>query len=103
LLLASRISGATFPEILCDRDDSVKSLDRAPPSDPHALPYSSILYFEERPRIMVHYGRWVSRKDVKYLVDPDQKKLPVVSYEKWGDRTNELVQPDNKVIMRGGY
>jgi len=37
----------------------------------------------------------VSRKDVKYLVDPGQKKLQVVSYEKWGDRTPELVQTYN--------
>jgi hypothetical protein len=36
-------------------------------------------------------GRWVSRKDVKYLVDPGQRKLQVVSQEKWGERTNELV------------
>ena len=47
-----------------------------------------------------HQGSWVSRKDVKYLVDPGQKKLQVVSYEKWGDRTNELVQTYNKLIMR---
>ena len=47
-----------------------------------------------------HQRRWVSRKDVKYLVDPGQKKLQVVSYEKWGDRTNELVQTYNKLIMR---
>ena len=45
----------------------------------------------------------VSRKDVKYLVDPGQKKLQVVSYEKWGDRTNELVQTYNKLIMREGH
>ena len=31
--------------------------------------------------IMAGQGRWVSRKDVKYLVDPGQKKLQVVSYE----------------------
>ena len=45
----------------------------------------------------------VSRKDVKYLVGPGQKKLQVVSYEKWGDRTNELVQAYNKLIMREGH
>jgi hypothetical protein len=32
--------------------------------------------------------------------DPGQKKLQVVSYEKWGNRTNELVQIYNKLIMR---
>ena len=53
--------------------------------------------------IMAGQGRWVSRKDVKYLVDPGQKKLQVVSYEKWGDRTNELVQTYNKLIKRDGH
>jgi hypothetical protein len=52
---------------------------------------------------MIGQGRWVSRKDVKYLVDPGQKKLQVVSYEKWGDQTNELVQTYNKLIMREGH
>jgi hypothetical protein len=42
-------------------------------------------------------------QDVKYLVDPGQKKLQVVSYERWGDRTNELVQTYNKLIMREGH
>jgi ABC-type uncharacterized transport system auxiliary subunit len=42
------------------------------------------------------------RADTKYLVDPGQKKLQVISDEKWGDRTNELVQTYNKLIMREG-
>ena len=41
--------------------------------------------------------------DTKYLVDPGQKKLQVVSCEKWGDRANELVQTYNKLIMREGH
>ena len=52
---------------------------------------------------MVGQGRWVSRKDVKYLVGPGQKKLQVVSYENWSGRTNELVQTYNKLIMREGH
>ena len=49
---------------------------------------------------MSNQGRWVSRKDVKYQVDPGARKLQVVSQEKWGERTNELVQLYNRLIMR---
>jgi hypothetical protein len=51
---------------------------------------------------MAAQGRWASRKDVKYLVDPSQKKLQVISDEKWGDRMNELVQRYNELIIREG-
>ncbi len=44
--------------------------------------------------------RWVSRKDVKYQVDPGLGKQQVVSHEKWGERTTELVQLYNRLIMR---
>ena len=50
--------------------------------------------------IMANQGRWVSRKDVKYQVDPGQRKQQVVSHEKWGERTAELVQLYNRLIMR---
>jgi hypothetical protein len=49
---------------------------------------------------MASQGRWVSRKDVKYLVDPGARKLQVVSQEKWGERTAELVQLYNHLIMQ---
>ena len=49
---------------------------------------------------MANQGRWVSRKDVKYQIDPGTRKLQVVSQEKWGERTNELVQLYNRLIMR---
>lgn len=42
--------------------------------------------------IMAKPGRWVSRKDVKYQVDPGQRKQQVVTHEKWGERAAELVQ-----------
>ena len=38
--------------------------------------------------------------DVKYQVDPGLRKQQVVSHEKWGERTTELVQPYNRLIMR---
>ena len=41
--------------------------------------------------------------DTQYRVDPGQKKLQVISDEKWGDRINELVQAYNKLIMREGH
>ncbi len=49
---------------------------------------------------MAKLGRWVSRKDVKYQVDPGQRKQQVVSHEKWGERAAELVQLYNRLIMR---
>ncbi len=50
--------------------------------------------------IMAKLGRWVSRKDVKYQVDPGQRKQQVVSHEKWRERAAELVQLYNRLIMR---
>ena len=44
--------------------------------------------------------RWVSRKDVKYQVDAGLRKQQVASHEKWGERTAELVQLYNRLIMR---
>ena len=66
-------------------------------------PFVDFMLSKSGQEIMASQGRWVRRKDVKYLVDPGQKKLQVVSYEKWGDRTNELVQTYNKLIMREGH
>ena len=74
------------------------------PPHPHASAlFVDFMLSKSGQEIMASQGRWVSRKDVKYLVDPGQKKLQVVSYEKWGDRTNELVQTYNKLIMREGH
>jgi hypothetical protein len=42
----------------------------------------------------------VNRQDVKYQADPGPRKQQVVSDEKWGERTNELVLLYNRLIMR---
>ena len=52
---------------------------------PH--PYASALFVDfmlskSGQEIMAGQGRWVTHKAVKYLVDPGQKKLQVVPYEK---------------------
>jgi hypothetical protein len=69
---------------------SVGSSPRVPPKYSMFLPLGGII-------------KRGQPQDVKYLVDPGQKKLQVVSYERWGDRTNELVQTYNKLIMREGH
>lgn len=47
-------------------------------------------------------GRWVGRQDVKYLVDPGNRKVQVVSPLKWGERAAELVEIFDKLILRKG-
>ena len=49
---------------------------------------------------MAAQGRWVSRQDVRYLVDPGTRRVQTVSPIKWGERTAELVELFDKLIMR---
>ena len=73
----------------------------ARPPHPHtAALFVDFMLSRKGQEIMANQGRWVSRKDVKYQVDPGQRKLQVVSQEKWGERTTELVQLYNRLIMR---
>ena len=73
----------------------------ARPPHPHAAAlFVDFMLAKKGQEIMANQGRWVSRKDVKYQVDPGQRKLQVVSQEKWGERTKELVQLYNRLIMR---
>jgi hypothetical protein len=51
---------------------------------------------------MAAQGRWVSRQDVKYLVDPGARRVQVVSPLKWGERSTQLVELFDKLIMRKG-
>jgi hypothetical protein len=45
-------------------------------------------------------GGLLDRSGDSYQVDPGTRKLQVVSQEKWGERTNDLVQLSNRLIMR---
>ena len=73
----------------------------ARPPHPHgAALFVDFMLAKKAQEIMANQGRWVSRKDVKYQVDPGQRKQQVVSHEKWGERTTELVQLYNRLIMR---
>ena len=49
---------------------------------------------------MAHQGRRFSRKDLKDPVDSGSRKLQTISQEKWRERTHELVQLYNRLIMR---
>jgi iron(III) transport system substrate-binding protein len=71
------------------------------PPHPHAAAlFVDFMLSKKAQELMAHQGRWVSRRDVKYQVDPGQRRLQVVSQDKWGERTNELVQLFNKLILR---
>jgi len=73
----------------------------ARPPHPHAAAlFVDFMLSKKAQEMMAGQGRWVSRKDVKYQVDPGTRKLQVVSQEKWGERTNELVQLYNRLIRR---
>lgn len=73
----------------------------AKPPHPHAAAlFVDFMLSKKAQEVMANQGRWVSRKDVKYQVDPGARKLQVVSHEKWGERTTELVSLYNRLIMR---
>jgi iron(III) transport system substrate-binding protein len=69
---------------------------------PHAAAlFVDFLLSKRAQEIMAAQGRWVSRKDVKYLLDPGSHNVQMVSL-KWGERDVELVQLFNKLVLRQG-
>jgi iron(III) transport system substrate-binding protein len=74
---------------------------RAP--HPHgAALFVDFLLSKRGQEVMAAQGRWVSRQDVKFLVDPGNRRVQTVSPLKWGDRANELVELFDKLILRKG-
>jgi iron(III) transport system substrate-binding protein len=68
---------------------------------PHAAAlFVDFLLSKRGQEVMASQGRWVSRQDVPYLVDPGSRKVVTVSPLKWGERTAELVELFNKLLMR---
>jgi hypothetical protein len=52
--------------------------------------------------VIAAQGRWVSRQEIKYLVDPGHRRVQAVSPLKWGERANELVELFDRLILRKG-
>jgi iron(III) transport system substrate-binding protein len=74
---------------------------RAP--HPHgAALFVDFLLSKRGQEVMAAQGRWVSRQDVKYLVDPGTRRVQTVSPIKWGERAAELVELFDKLILRKG-
>jgi ABC-type Fe3+ transport system substrate-binding protein len=74
---------------------------RAP--HPHAAAlFVDFLLSKRGQEMMAAQGRWVSRRDVRYLVDPGTRRVQTVSPVKWGERTAELIALFEKLIMRKG-
>jgi len=70
---------------------------------PHsAALFVDFLLSQRGQEVMAAQGRWVSRRDVKYLVDPGNRRVQIVSPLKWGERANELVELFDKLILRKG-
>ena len=74
---------------------------RAPHPHSAAL-FVDFLLSKRGQEVMAAQGRWVGRQDVKYLVDPGNRKVQVVSPLKWGERAEELVEIFDKLILRKG-
>ena len=74
---------------------------RAPHPHSAAL-FVDFLLSQRGQEVMAAQGRWVSRQDVKYLVDPGNRRVQIVSPLKWGERANELVELFDKLILRKG-
>jgi iron(III) transport system substrate-binding protein len=74
---------------------------RAPHPHSAAL-FVDMLLSKRGQEVMAAQGRWVGRQDVKYLVDPGNRKVQVVSPLKWGERAAELVEIFDKLILRKG-
>lgn len=72
---------------------------RAPHPHVSAL-FVDFLLSERGQRIMAAQGRWVSRQEVKYLVDPGTRRIQMVSPIKWGERSQELVELFDKLLLR---
>lgn len=74
---------------------------RAP--HPHAAAlFVDFLLSKRGQEVMAAQGRWVSHRDVKYLVDPGNRRVQTVSPIKWGERAAELVELFDKLILRKG-
>ncbi|HEY1372684.1 MAG TPA: extracellular solute-binding protein [Candidatus Binatia bacterium] len=63
--------------------------------------FADFLLSRKGQELMASQGRWVSRKDVPYLLDPGARKVQMVSL-KWGERDVELIQLFNKLLRRQG-
>ncbi len=63
--------------------------------------FADFLLSRKGQELMAAQGRWVSRKDVPYLLDPGARKVQMVSL-KWGERDVELIQLFNKLLRRQG-
>ena len=74
---------------------------RAPHPHSAAL-FVDFLLSQRGQEVMAAQGRWVSRQDIKYLVDPGTRRVQTVSPLKWGERATELVELFDKLIMRKG-
>jgi iron(III) transport system substrate-binding protein len=74
---------------------------RAPHPHSAAL-FVDFLLSKRGQEVMAAQGRWVSRQDVKYLVDPGNRRVQTVSPIKWGERATELVELFDKLILRKG-
>ena len=74
---------------------------RAPHPHSAAL-FVDFLLSKRGQEVMAGQGRWVSRQDVKYLVDPGNRRVQTVSPIKWGERATELVELFDKLILRKG-
>jgi iron(III) transport system substrate-binding protein len=74
---------------------------RAPHPHSAAL-FVDFLLSKRGQEVMAAQGRWVSRQEVKYLVDPGNRRVQTVSPLKWGERANELVELFDRLILRKG-
>jgi ABC-type Fe3+ transport system substrate-binding protein len=63
--------------------------------------FADFLLSRKGQELMAAQGRWVSRKDVPYLLEPGVRKVQMVSL-KWGERDRELIQLFNKLLRREG-
>jgi iron(III) transport system substrate-binding protein len=74
---------------------------RAPHPHSAAL-FVDFLLSKRGQEVLAAQGRWVSRQDVKYLIDPGNRRVQTVSPLKWGERANELVELFDRLILRKG-
>ena len=71
-------------------------------SAPH--PHASALFVDfllsqRAQEIMAAQGRWVSRKGIRYQLDPGPRKVMIVSPMKWGERYTELVRLFDRLLL----
>jgi iron(III) transport system substrate-binding protein len=92
-----------FPEpyVVANTPTGVWIGARAPHPHSAAL-FVDFLLSKRGQEVMAAQGRWVSRQEVKYLVDPGNRRVQTVSPLKWGERANELVELFDRLILRKG-